>query len=202
MSDQPDPYHHGNLREALLAAAQQQLKDVGPEKLSLRALAREVGVSQTAPYRHFPNKNLLLVAIAVDGFRQLEAHIRNKAAETDSADEVLQTCAECYIAFAEQNPALYRMMFGSALGEWRKPEFMCGAPPACFSALVEIIERGISQGTVNGEYPAWFLAKSIWAQIHGFAMMSIDGLLDRGIPEGETFDIKKSLRLCFMGKRP
>ncbi|WP_281647122.1 TetR/AcrR family transcriptional regulator [Parendozoicomonas sp. Alg238-R29] len=196
------PYHHGNLRQALLAVAFEHLKKTGPEKLSLRALAREIGVSQTAPYRHFPNKNLLFVAMAVEGFKKLEQRIRETSQAHDDASEALLSGAEHYIAFAQENPALYRLMFGSALNEWRKPEFMHGAPPAAFAALVEVMEKAISQGSITDEYPAWFLAKNCWAQIHGHAMMAIDGMLDKGAPEGMEFDLKLSLRLTLEGKRP
>ena len=195
-------YHHGNLREALLCVAFEHLQKTGPEKLSLRALAREVGVSQTAPYRHFPNKDLLFVAMAVEGFKKLEQRIRETSQSTPDAYDALLTCAEDYIAFAQENPALYRLMFGPALNEWRKPEFMYDAPPAAFAALVEVMEKAISQGSITDEYEAWFLAKNCWAQIHGHAMMAIDGMLDKGMPEGFEFDLKLSLRLTLEGKRP
>ncbi|MTI14872.1 TetR/AcrR family transcriptional regulator [Sansalvadorimonas verongulae] len=195
-------YHHGNLRQALLLAAFEHLHKTGPEKLSLRALARDVGVSQTAPYRHFPNKDLLFVAMAVEGFRRLEQRVQETSQSNPDAYKALLLCAEDYIAFAQENPALYRLMFGPALNEWRKPEFMHGAPPAALAALVEIMEKAISQGSITDEYEAWFLAKNCWAQIHGHAMMAIDGMLDKGMPEGFEFDLKLSLRLIFEGKRP
>ena len=196
------PYHHGNLREALLSAAFEHLQKTGPDKLSLRAIAREIGVSQTAPYRHFPNKNLLLVAMAVEGFRKLEQRVREISQESDDAYEALLLGARDYIAFAQESPALYRLMFGPALDEWRKPEFMHGAPPSAFGALVEVIEKAISQGSLTDEYPAWFLAKNCWAQIHGHAMMAIDGMLDKGMPDDVEFDVQLSLRLSLEGKRP
>ena len=195
------PYHHGNLREALLYKAFEHLDAVGPDKLSLRALARDVGVSQTAPYRHFPNKNLLLLAMAVEGFRRLEKRIREQSARHEDAYEALMAGTEDYLAFAGENPALYRLMFGPALKEWRKPEFMHGAPPAAFEALVEVVEKAITQGSLIDDYPAWFQAKNCWAQIHGHASMLIDGMLEKGTPDGIAFDISASMRLCMEGKR-
>ena len=195
-------YHHGNLRQALLDAAVRQLNKGGTASISLRALAREVGVSQTAPYRHFPNKNLLLVAMAVDGFRQLEQSVKNASDSVNEGDKALIAAAESYVAFAAANPELYRLMFGPALNEWRKPEFMHGVPPAAFASLIAIVEKGMAQGHLTDSYPAWFLAKNCWAQIHGHASLLIDGLLDLGTPEGSTFDLEKSLRLSIEGKRP
>ncbi|CAM3711796.1 TetR/AcrR family transcriptional regulator [Parendozoicomonas haliclonae] len=194
-------YHHGNLRAALLCAAFKQLDNVGPDKISMRAIARDVGVSQTAPYRHFPNKDLLLVALAVEGFKRLEQRIRQRSADHPDAFEALMAGSEDYLDFAREKPELYRLMFGPALAEWRKPEFMHGVPPAAFAALVEVVEKAINQGSLNNSFPAWFMAKSCWAQIHGHAMMMIDDILDKGIPQGASFDIKASLRLCMDGMK-
>ena len=71
MKEATPSYHHGNLRTALLEKAKEHLIEKGPDKISLRALAREIGVSQTAPYRHFPDKTMLLAALAAEGFKQL-----------------------------------------------------------------------------------------------------------------------------------
>src|ERR1700753_2904247 len=96
------PYHHGRLREALLEQAMKTVRDGGADALSLRELARGVGVSHAAPRRHFPDRRALLDALALEGFAQLGAELRRAA--DDGADRdvqsMLQRCAHAYVTFA------------------------------------------------------------------------------------------------------
>src|SRR5687768_2538693 len=116
-------YHHGDLRQALLDAALPLLRTGGPQALTLRAVARAAGVSQTAPYRHFTDRSALVGAVAEDGFRRLHAELiaavtspaktLGKAPET--ARGGLQAVALAYVRFALAHPAEYRVMFGGEL---------------------------------------------------------------------------------------
>ena len=109
-------YHHGNLRAELLDTAIAQLQEVGVEDLSLRALARSIGVSQTAPYRHFSDKTELLAAMATRGYRNLLEKLR-RAGESagDCPKEQLAAFALAYVDYAAENPQLFKLMFGPAV---------------------------------------------------------------------------------------
>src|SRR5262245_20660369 len=121
-------YHHGDLRAALLAAAGRLLEEEGAEAVSFRAIAREVGVSQTAPYNHFESKEHLLATVAEEGFRAFTASQR-AAARTRPPRRRLQALGRAYVAFASAHPQLYRLMFGVGLADWKR------YPPLAEAAL-------------------------------------------------------------------
>src|SRR3954469_19753524 len=103
------PYHHGNLRAALLEAAERALARGG--ELSLRELAREVGVSHAAPRRHFAGKQALLDALAEDGFERLGNDLRGAMADADGFDARLRAFVRAYVRFATEHAALLELMF-------------------------------------------------------------------------------------------
>src|SRR3954466_6936111 len=102
------PYHHGDLRRALIDAARRILEAEGPSALSLRAVAREAGVSPAAPYHHFKDKSELLNAVAHEGWELLDAAIIKAKAAAPSAREAMSDIGVAYVCFARDNPALYR----------------------------------------------------------------------------------------------
>jgi AcrR family transcriptional regulator len=105
------PYHHGDLRDELLQRAEQTLRESGAEQLSLRRLARDAGVSHSAPSRHFPDKQALLDALALSGFQRLGAHFRAADADGLPFIERFRALARIYLQFAIDNPALLVLMF-------------------------------------------------------------------------------------------
>ena len=105
----PRPYHHGDLRRALILAAETVLERDGPQALSLRAVAREAGVSPAAPYHHFKDKSELLDAIAEAGFQAIAEAVR--AALEQDPEHRATTIGLAYVKFARTNPALYRVMY-------------------------------------------------------------------------------------------
>ena len=112
MSDtEPRPYHHGDLRRALVEAAQRLLEAEGPTAMSLRAVAREAGVSPAAPYHHFKDKGELLNAVAREGWSMLSQQVL-KATRANTHEHLSSTLA--YIVFAREHPALYRIMYDAA----------------------------------------------------------------------------------------
>ncbi|MGW4566533.1 TetR/AcrR family transcriptional regulator [Streptomyces sp. NPDC004561] len=106
------PYHHGDLRAALLESAERTLREKGAGALSLRELARDIGVSHAAPGRHFRDKQALLDALALDGYERLN---RSLAAATDGAgqsfEQRMTALARAYLGFAVENPELLELMF-------------------------------------------------------------------------------------------
>jgi AcrR family transcriptional regulator len=105
-------YHHGNLRNALIAVGTQVLEDLGPKELSLRSLARMVGVSEAAPSRHFAGKDELLAAIAAEGFRDLVEQRRRIITAGGVPQWALLQMMKSYVKFAQAHPGLFALMVG------------------------------------------------------------------------------------------
>ena len=173
-SDQQSSYHHGNLRHELLCAARRDLREKGKENLSLRALAREIGVSQTAPYRHFGDKPALLAALAAQGFTELTAYTQ-QALETagDDPEAMLIGAGHTYIRYALDNPELFKLMFGPTPESQDEPEELGDARDQAFTAISMIMQRGIAQQVFVEDDPVR-LARAAWAMVHGLATLIID----------------------------
>jgi AcrR family transcriptional regulator len=112
MTSLPRPYHHGNLRAALFQTAEAALEEGGSQSISLRELARELGVSHTSPRRHFADKQALLDALALSGFERLDAAIgRATQNRAHTFKTRLTKLGQAYVAFALKHPALFALMF-------------------------------------------------------------------------------------------
>lgn len=105
------PYHHGDLSRALVDAARKILETDGPSALSLRAVAREAGVSPAAPYHHFKDKSELLEAVAHEGWVELDQALSKARASTENTSARMTNLGVAYVCFARDNPALYRVMY-------------------------------------------------------------------------------------------
>ncbi|MFD2229395.1 TetR/AcrR family transcriptional regulator [Alkalimarinus sediminis] len=198
MGAQAQPYHHGNLKQALLDKALDHLRLHGPEKISLRALARDVGVSQTAPYRHFEDKTALLAALATEGFKRLY-NVSNFAINIDgTAADALQMSGKAYIHFALDNPELYRLMFGPLLSPDENFGELEEAGANAFNVMVGIVKRGISTGEFVDKDPL-LVANSTWAMVHGISSLMLDRRFDcveGGISESV---LDESLNIVLLG---
>ena len=106
-------YHHGDLREALMAAAREALETPAPETITLKSLAVRLGVSQPAPYRHFDSREALLTAVAAEGFVRFAAALTD--AKSELADQPFERACLAYLEFGRVNRGLYRLMFASNL---------------------------------------------------------------------------------------
>ncbi|MDX5299102.1 MAG: WHG domain-containing protein [Gammaproteobacteria bacterium] len=190
--------HHGNLREALLDRALEHLREVGPDKISLRALARDIGVSQTAPYRHFTDKTAVLAALAAQGFRHLGQQTRAAIEGISDARDAFLKAGFAYIHFARTNPELYRLMFGPLLApELDYPE-LHEAGEATFTLLVELVALGLEQGVFVPGDPLP-MANTAWALVHGLASLLIDGRYQCVGVEDLDAQLERSLRLSLHG---
>ncbi|WP_129839974.1 TetR/AcrR family transcriptional regulator [Streptomyces sp. RFCAC02] len=150
MPDTPgeQPYHHGRLRTALLDAAERRLREAGADKLSLRDLARETGVSHAAPRRHFQDRQALLDALAENGFVRLDTVLRAALAGADEDFPArLRATATAYARFATQNAALLELMYAGKHrpGATRVVE----AAAAPFGLMRELIVQGQEQGVLE-----------------------------------------------------
>jgi AcrR family transcriptional regulator len=161
------PYRHGNLPAALLGAARQILDENGLQAVGLRETARRVGVSATAAYRHFTNKEDLLASVAAQGFHELTAAMQSA---TRGANPLIRA-GLAYIEFANQNRGLFRLMFGPILAERTKYPGLQAA-----SAGVEaLLLRGVTDidpRPLNDNHAA----VAAWGLVHGLAHLTVDGL--------------------------
>jgi len=118
------PYHHGDLSRALVEAARRILETEGPAALSLRAVAREAGVSPAAPYHHFKDKGELLEAVAHEGWHALDIALTEARAKSVDSKEQMTSLGVAYVCFARDNPALYRVMYDRSRDKDALPEQM------------------------------------------------------------------------------
>jgi AcrR family transcriptional regulator len=168
-------YHHGDLRRALLDAALDLLRR--GEDVGLREVARRAGVSQTAPYRHFADKDALLAEVAEEGFDALTAALRKayKKAGNDPLERYLEA-ATAYVVFAVHHPAHYRVMFGasSAVTKIEVPEGLAAAGEEAFGILLTMIEE-MQKADLIRKDPPLEIALALWSLEHGLAMLELDG---------------------------
>jgi AcrR family transcriptional regulator len=170
------PYHHGNLRQALLDEALATIRVDGVESLTLREIGARVGVSRSALYRHFSDKQALLAAVATEGFRTLRQQLA-RAWEEGGRDRVaLDAMGVAYVRFAVDSPSHYRVMFGRFIEPHASEPDLATEAAAAFQALVDALAALQADALVRREDAvtmAWF----VWAVVHGVAMFAIDGQL-------------------------
>lgn len=198
MSTSSQKYHHGDLRTALLNEGMALVQASGAEALTLRKLAQQLGVSHMAPYRHFPDKEALLAAIAADGFQQLKARLElaeqggqagregregqggdalasGKVAPSAPRPSPLLLEGIAYVMFALDQPALFRLMFGSSRPKGEHAELDASRAEA-FGVLLRQVPGEAASDAKRAK------ARGCWALVHGLALLLLDGLLQ--VPEG------------------
>ncbi|WP_430443990.1 MAG: TetR/AcrR family transcriptional regulator [Pseudomonas piscis] len=176
-----DSYHVGNLAPQLLDAARTLLEEVGPTRLSLRAVSERVGVSSTAAYHHFANRTQLIGSLAAQGFRELAAVLVLKDRDSGGVQRLRSACLS-YFSFARANPALYQLMFGPEFAGGDMPPELGSAREQAFGELRRIIAGLLEQDVQSAEVRRAALAG--WSYTHGLASLVIHGVLD--FPEGTS----------------
>jgi len=172
------PYHHGNLRAALLEQAERTVRERGVQELSLRELARDAGVSHGAPRRHFPDRQALLDALAEAGFTRLGAELRTAFdGAGEDFEERLHATATAYVHFATDDAALLELMF-TGKRQQQSGELHEAAERA-FSVLLELIEQGQDEGIVESGEPER-VGLILFATIQGIAALLNGGIVDPG----------------------
>jgi AcrR family transcriptional regulator len=165
---QTRPYHHGDLSRALVEAARRILEAEGPAALTLRAVAREAGVSPAAPYHHFKDKCELIDAVARQGWEELGEVIAEARRNAASPRDALAEIGVAYVRFARHNPALYRIMYDGIRDQETMPEHARNKENGY--ALVEkaIIEAG---GNPQDNLGLEIATVAVWCAAHGVAEM-------------------------------
>ena len=167
-------YHHGDLRQALIDAALDITADRGGEALTMRQVARDVGVSHAAPYHHFSDRAGLLAAVAEQGFRWLAERISEVEGDPST---ILREAGVAYVVFAVQNPELFRLMFSREIAISEAHPGLGEAVAAAKDGLAGAIEAcNISDG---GPPQREFTLVVCWAMVHGLATLTINGQLSR-----------------------
>jgi AcrR family transcriptional regulator len=170
------PYHHGNLRRALLDEALAIIRAEGVDGLTLREIGARLGVSRTALYRHFADKRALLAAVATEGFRTLRQQLVAAWEEGGRGRAAFDAMGAAYVRFAVAHPSHYRVMFGGFLEPGKhEPELAVEAAGA-FQALVDAL-AALQRDAVVRRDDTLKMARFIWAVVHGVAMLGIDGQL-------------------------
>ncbi|WP_370279600.1 TetR/AcrR family transcriptional regulator [Pontibacterium sp.] len=179
MTQDKKTYHHGDLRQSLLQAATQIIRDGGVDALSMRKLADNVGVSRTAPYHHFKDKNELLCAIAEAGFAD---HIQAVSELPQQHPELeprllFELYVLGYIRFADANPETYDLMFGKEIWKLGQPtDSLKVISKRCFQHWLEWIETLQGAGILTNQHPTLRVAQASWATLHGLCRLLNDGI--------------------------
>lgn len=177
MSTSEKPYHHGDLRAALLDAADALLDQGGDGAVSLREAARMAGVSATAAYRHFADKEALLAALALRGFEAFGAAMQAAVAAGDVPPHVAR--GRAYLRFALARPGRFRLMFGPLLARAGEHPALLAASQAAFGALQA--NAGDRDAAIRS-----------WGMVHGLAHL----MLDRAIPGAEAPEVLINRLIC------
>ena len=171
---QPMAYHHGDLREALLVAGEEELKEKGVEGFTLRGCAKRAGVSHAAPAHHFRDAGALLTALAAVGFTRFMAAMEaRRSAAPANPRERLIALGLGYIDFATSEPALFRLMFASDRPNFDDPELHRVASSS-FAMLVESV-AAVRGGDPFGEKAAILDVAAAWSMVHGIADLALAG---------------------------
>jgi AcrR family transcriptional regulator len=192
-------YHHGDLRQSLIDAAIALISEEGISDLSLRQVARRVGVSHNAPYRHFEDKEALLAAVAEQGFQSLRVAMETaKQGMPIDASQRLEAIGIAYVNFALAQPFHYRLMFGDYRYNLSKHSALAAAAQQSFMVLVNTIREGQSAGIFRSADPV-NIARVAWSLVHGQSMLALDNKLQ--IEQGEEFAtfLKFSSQMLFQG---
>lgn len=181
-------YHHGNLRDVLLEAAEGILKTKGIEDLSLRNLAKATGVTQAAPYSHFRDKDELLAAVAERGFQRLALQMAEQATGTITTQARLEKLVTAYIRFACDNSPLFRLMFGAPLADLKRFPTLAMTAGKSYALISTALAQRVAPAVETS-----FLTVTVWSLCHGLATLVMEGLLKTetfGTPDLETFVAK------------
>ncbi len=167
-------YHHGDLQQQAHEQAMTIVREHGDSAISLRALAKQLGVSAPALYRHYADRESLLAELAISGFQWL----RQRLLKVDQRDsrQALIGIGLAYVAFAQDEPNLYRLMFGGRVLPLGVHPRLDAAGKGAFQVLEDTIANGRQRGYLKAA-PLDLMTATAWSLVHGLSQLSIDGHL-------------------------
>lgn len=187
------PYHHGDLRRALLTAAAEAIEESGPTALSLRDLARRAGVSHAAPAHHFGDKAGLLTAFATEGFGMLADSLNRVRADVDNLLEI----GVAYVKFAVEHRAHFEVMFRPELFDREDPALAAAqrrASDALRAGVAALPDTAAGPEAANAQLAAWSI-------VHGFATLWLGGALPPEVGSDPEAASRAVIRLLFSPRR-
>lgn len=205
-TDNDAPYHHGNLRDALLEAAERVLERDGLAGLTLRAVAREAGVSHAAPTHHFGDLTGIVSELAAIGFRQFNVAMAAAGASVTSPMEKAIARAKAYVAYAQAHPGMYGLMFRTERLDMKRPS-LHEAASAAFAGLAGAIGASRHE-EIHDEALSLDQGAAIaraWSLVHGFTMLLLDDRLStilRRLPKGTDAEMLLDAMLRAMSRPP
>jgi len=170
------PYHHGDLRRALLDEALRTIETQGVEHLTLRTVGARLGVSRSALYRHFADKQSLLATVGKEGFRKLRQALADAWEGNGHGRAGFDAMHRAYVQFAVAHPSHYRVMFGGFIESAAKDDHFMSEARAAFQVLLDALVEQQNAGDIRRNDPV-LMARFVWALVHGTAMLFIDGQL-------------------------
>jgi AcrR family transcriptional regulator len=174
-------YHHGDLKNALIRAGIDILSKEGIQGLSLRKVARKAGVSHSAPYAHFADKQALIAAISTEGYRLIFERIEAAVAPyPDDPQRQLLEAAWAYLQFALEDPEHFKISLSGAVEREKDYPALLQASREGFAAIVRITEACQARGILEGPPPD-VAAVSLWSLVHGLASLLLEGQLSHSL---------------------
>ncbi|WP_150460083.1 TetR/AcrR family transcriptional regulator [Nesterenkonia ebinurensis] len=178
-------YHHGNLRNALLAAASELVRERGARGFSVSEAARRVGVSSSAPYRHFPDRDAMLAAAALTGFVELEERFESLPVVQTFTDTAAHIAAE-YVRFAREDPSRFEMMFAHGIDKSKHADLLQQT-----FRVQERFEAALAQHLQPTESIRRYSAE-LWSIAHGAATLAIGENMQHLVPDTQISELASS----------
>ena len=192
-------YHHGDLRQALIDAALEMVEEHGLSSLSLRKIARRVGVTHSAPYRHFDDKGALVAAMAEAGFEELHEYmIRERDREDGPPTEELYALGLAYVLFAVDRPNHFRAMFGPEVRDGSQYPRLAEAHDTAFELLHQAVAKCQAEGFIREDETDKH-ARTCWTIVHGIASLCVNGLIEDDSREAVEDVVRSSTTSLFYG---
>lgn len=166
-------YFHGNLRDAIIKTSLRLVEKNGVENLSIREVAKAVGVTHQAPYRHFKDRDDLLAALAQEGFEKLSLEMAPAVAGAGDPLEKIIRIGECYLEWAYKNPEHFRLMFNRAIPNYDKSTGLRAASAKSLEGFLLIVAENQNAGIIKSK-DTRAVARQVWAAMHGAAILFID----------------------------
>ncbi len=177
----PKKYHHGDLKNALIKAGVEILSKEGVGGLSLRKVAKRAGVSHSAPYAHFTDKQSLIAAISTEGFKQLYTELENAVLPyVDDPKQQLKEGAWAYVKFAMNNTDTFNIMFSGVLEKEKEYPSFVEISRKTFNRVADVVQACQDAGILRPAPPE-LMAVSVWGQLHGIVLLMLEGQISHTV---------------------